>query len=86
MSWDGVFARAYAEHADTIMSAFERNQRVLHHLGIDVSWLTRRTRELSRWERSKYGPDDGVVFAAYALATWLATWGIQDPSNHQWTP
>jgi asparagine synthetase B (glutamine-hydrolysing) len=86
VSWDGVFARAYAAHADTIQSSFERNQRVLEHLGIDVAWLTRRVRELSRWERTKYGSDDGAVFALYALATWLQSCGIQQPSDHQWTP
>ena len=84
--WDGVFARAYATHEETILAVFDRNRRVLGHLGIDVRWLTRRVGELARWERTTYGADDGAVFACYGLATWLESWGIRDAAEHEWMP
>jgi asparagine synthetase B (glutamine-hydrolysing) len=85
VNWFGVFARAYHEHADAIVATFERNQRVLHYLGIDPTWLTRRVGELSRWERARFGPDDAPIFACYGLATWLESWGIEQPADHEWT-
>lgn len=83
--WDGVFARAYAAHGDTILAALDRSSRVLDHLGIDVPWLTRRVRRLSRWECTDFGTDDRLVFSAYAVATWLQSWGIDHPGEHRWT-
>ncbi len=84
VNWFGVFARAYHDHADTIIGAFERTRPMLHHLGIDASWLARRVGELSRWERARYGPDDAPIFACYGLATWLESWGIEHPGDHRW--
>ena len=84
--WDGVFARAYAEHGEVIVDTFDRSSQMLGHLGIDVSWLVRRVRQLSRWERTQSGSDDAAVFGAYALATWLESWGIRHPGDHGWGP
>jgi hypothetical protein len=83
--WDGVFARGYALHGDGIREAIEQKRSVFDYLGINVPWLAARVRALSRWQRTRYGPDDGEVFAAYAIAVWLESWGIRQARDRDWS-
>lgn len=83
-SWDGVCARAYAQHGDAIASEISRAAPTLEHVGLDVRWLERRVAELASWQRTRFGQDDREVFAAYAVATWLSSWGLADPRGAHW--
>jgi hypothetical protein len=85
VSWDGVCARAYAQHGDSIIDEFEGALAPLEHVGLNVRWLTKRVRQLGRWEKTQFGEDDREVFAAYALATWLRSWGVARVCDCLWT-
>ncbi len=85
MTWDGVCARAYASHADSIVSEIERVAAPLEHIGLDVGWLVRRVAQLASWEKTAFGKDDKEVFAAYAVATWLRSWGVERVSDCSWS-
>lgn len=73
--WDGVSTRAYATHADSIIAEIERVASPLEHVGLSVSWLVRRVAQLARGQKSTTRRDDREVIAAYALASWLRSWG-----------
>jgi len=83
--WDGVCARAYAQHGDSIADEIELAKEPLQHIGLDVRWLIGRIGQLARWEKSSFGSDDKEVIAAYALATWLRSWGIERSSDCNWS-
>jgi hypothetical protein len=85
VSWDGVCARAYAAHGDSIVSEIERVAAPLEHIGLDVGWLIMRVAELASWEKTMFGKDDKEVFAVYALATWLRSWGVERVSDCTWS-
>jgi len=84
VSWDGICARSYAQHADSIIDEIERVSAPLEHIGLNARWLVRRVRELARWEKTTFGQDDKEVFAAYALATWLHSWGVERVRDCGW--
>lgn len=85
VSWDGVGARAYAAHADSIVTEIDRVRGPLEQIGIDVRWVTGRVAQLARWENTTFGRDDKEVFAAYAIATWLRSWGVEQVSDCSWS-
>jgi len=85
VSWDGVCARAYGQHGEAIRNELEISSAPLEHIGLDVSWLVKRTKELARWEKTTFGKDDRELFAAYALAAWLRSWGIERVSDCSWS-
>ncbi len=85
VSWDGVCARMYAQNGEAIAYEIERVRDPLVHMGVDVRWLTRRVAQLARWERTTFGEDDREVFAVYALATWLHSWGVDRVSDCDWS-
>jgi asparagine synthetase B (glutamine-hydrolysing) len=83
--WDGVSARAYALHANSIVNEIEMVRGPLEYLGLDIRWLIRRIEQLAGWEKAKFDRDDKEVFAVYALATWLRSWGIERVSDCGWS-
>ena len=83
--WDGVCARAYSLHGDAIANEIELVKEPLKHIGLDVQWLVRRVGQLARWEKTKFGSDDKEVIAAYALATWLHSWGVERVTDCSWS-
>jgi len=85
VSWDGVCARAYASHGDSIVSEIESVSAPLEHIGLDVRWLVKRVAQLASWEKTTFGKDDKEVFAVYALATWLRSWGVERVSDCSWS-
>jgi hypothetical protein len=84
VAWDGVCGRAYAQHASSIMDPIECLSGPLEALGLNVGWLARRTRELADWKTTAYGMDDRELFAAYAIAMWLRSWGVERLSDCDW--
>jgi asparagine synthetase B (glutamine-hydrolysing) len=83
--WDGVCARGYALHGDSIVKEIERVRAPLERLGLDVRWLVRRVARLVGGQRSMTARDDREVIAAYALATWLHSWGVERVSDCAWS-
>jgi hypothetical protein len=83
--WDGVSARAYALHGDSIATELERVAGPLHLLGLDVRWLVRRVAQLAGGQKTTSAGDDKEVIAAYALATWLRSWGVERASECGWS-
>jgi hypothetical protein len=85
VSWDGVCARAYAAHGDALVGEIETVSAPLEHIGLNVGWIVRRIAQLAAWERTTFGKDDREVFAVYALATWLRSWGVERVSDCGWS-
>ena len=85
VTWDGVCARAYAAHGDSIVTEIERVAAPLEHIGLNVGWLVGRVDQLASWEKTAFGKDDKEVFAAYAVATWLRSWGVERVSDCSWS-
>jgi hypothetical protein len=83
--WDGVCARAYALHGNSIINEIELARGPLEHIGLDVRWLVRRIAQLASWQRTTFGRDDREVFAVYGLATWLRSWGVERVSDCSWS-
>jgi asparagine synthetase B (glutamine-hydrolysing) len=83
--WDGVCARAYAQHAASIANEIELVKEPLEHIGLNVPWLIGRVGQLARWEKTNFGSDDKEVIATYALATWLRSRGVQRMSDCSWS-
>jgi hypothetical protein len=81
VAYDGVWMRAYRAQADHIAATFEDVRDVLVHIGVQVDWLQQRTRELGAWQAKS----DREVLAIYAIAYWLAAWGIRRVSDVAWT-
>jgi asparagine synthetase B (glutamine-hydrolysing) len=80
VAYDGVWMRAYAVHAEHIGRTLERAATILEHLGLSPAWLLRRARCLAEW-----GPvSDREVLAAYAVAAWLVSWGLERVSDVGW--
>jgi asparagine synthetase B (glutamine-hydrolysing) len=80
VAYDGVWMRAYSAHGEHIGTTLERVAGVLEHIGVDPAWLIRRTRQLAEWE-----PVSGrEVLAAYSIAAWLVSWGVERVSDVAW--
>ena len=82
--WDGVVARAYAQHGSAIATEIEAARGPLECVGVDMRWLGKRVEELASGRRSTTAKDDREVIAAYALAMWLRSWGVQRVSDCGW--
>ena len=82
--WDGVCARAYARHGDAIASEIDRVSGPLESIGLDVRWLVKRVARLASGDASTTERDDREVIAAYALAIWLRSWGVDRVSDCEW--
>lgn len=80
VAYDGVWMRAYAANLEPIASAFERVAGVLARIGLSPAWLIRRAEALAAWRPFS----DREVLAAYAIAVWLAAWGIEREGDAAW--
>jgi hypothetical protein len=80
VAYDGVWMRAYAANLEPIAGAFERVSGVLEHIGLSPAWLVRRAEALAGWQ----SVSDREVLAAYAIAVWLAAWGIERVTDVAW--
>ncbi|HEY5374117.1 MAG TPA: asparagine synthase-related protein [Polyangiaceae bacterium] len=80
VAYNGVWARAYALHADHIARSFEQAAALLEHVGISPSWLQRRVRQLEAGDATS----DKEVLAAYALCRWLLAWGFERVGDANW--
>lgn len=80
VAYDGVWMRGYLRHAEHIAGVFERAGGILAHIGVSPDWLQRRARELGAW----HDKSDREVLAAYAIATWLESWGLQHARDVDW--
>ena len=80
VAYDGVWMRAYAANVVPLASAFERVAGVLERIGLSPAWLIRRTAALAAWQPVS----DREVLAAYAIAVWLAAWGIERETDAEW--
>ena len=80
VAYDGVWMRAYAANLEPIASAFERVAAVLARIGLSPAWLIRRAEALAAWQPVS----DREVLAAYAIAVWLAAWGIEREADAVW--
>lgn len=80
VAYDGVWMRAYARHGAHIGNTLERAAGPLGHIGANPAWLLERTRRLSEWAPVS----DREVLAAYAVAAWLVSWGIERVSDVAW--
>lgn len=80
VAYDGVWMRAYATHGAHIGSTLDRVAGPLEHIGASPAWLLERTRRLADWAPVS----DREVLAAYAVAAWLVSWGIERVSDVAW--
>lgn len=80
VAYDGVWTRAYAANLEPIAGAFERVAGVLTRIGLSPAWLIRRAEALAAWKPVS----DREVLAAYAIAVWLAAWGIERDGDVTW--
>ncbi len=80
VAYDGVWMRGYLRHAEHIAGTFERAGSILAHIGVSPMWLQRRARELGEW----HDKSDREVLAAYAIATWLESWGLRRAGDVDW--
>ena len=80
VAYDGVWMRAYAANLEPIAGAFERVAGVLERIGLSPGWLIRRAEALAAWQPVS----DREVLAAYAIAVWLAAWGIERDTDAAW--
>lgn len=80
VAYDGVWMRAYAANLEPIVGAFERVGGVLARIGLSPAWLIRRAEALAAWQPVS----DREVLAAYAIAVWLAAWGIERDTDAAW--
>lgn len=80
VAYDGVWMRAYAANLEPIATAFERVAGVLWRIGLSPAWLVRRAEALAAWRPVS----DREVLAAYAIAVWLAAWGIERETDAVW--
>ena len=80
VAYDGVWMRAYAIHGEHIGNTLERVAGPLEHIGANPAWLFERTRRLADWAPVS----DREVLAAYAVAAWLVSWGIERVSDVAW--
>jgi hypothetical protein len=80
VAYDGVWMRAYAHNAAAMANLFEATGSALACIGLSPAWLVRRTRALGEWRPVS----DREVLAAYAIAYWLKSWGIDKASDVAW--
>ncbi len=80
VAYDGVWMRAYATHGAHIGNMLERVAGPLEHIGANPAWLLERTRLLADWAPVS----NREVLAAYAVAAWLVSWGIERVSDVAW--
>jgi len=80
VAYDGIWMRAYAAQCDHIVATFDQCAEVLDYIGISVSWLLRRARDLADWKTES----DRDLLAAYAVATWLLSWGVEKVNDVPW--
>ncbi len=78
--YDGVWARAYAAHGSDIATELDKVASILNHIGFSTKWLMNRVQQLSNWENVS----DREILAAYAIATWLASWDIYEVADVRW--
>ena len=83
--WDGVTSRAYARHADAIVTEIERVSGPLGRLGLDMRWLARRVTQLADGHKTTSARDDKEVICAYTVATWLRSWGVEHVADCCWS-
>src|SRR5690606_32790353 len=72
--------RAYAANVVPLARAFEPVAGVLERIGLSPAWLIRRTAALAAWQ----AVSDRGGLAAYAIAVWLAAWGIERETDAEW--
>ena len=80
VAYDGVWMRAYAVHGEHIARTIERSAPVLQHIGASPNWLLARVRRLAAWAPVS----DREVLAAYAVAVWLVSWGLERVTDVRW--
>jgi asparagine synthetase B (glutamine-hydrolysing) len=80
VAYDGVWMRGYAHNADHLAGTIEGASALLEHIGLAPAWLVRRVRQLAALE----AVSGREVMGAYAISTWLSSWGIQRPSDVEW--
>jgi asparagine synthetase B (glutamine-hydrolysing) len=80
VAYDGVWMRAYHRHAEHLASVFDQARDLFAYLGISSSWLQQRVRDLAAWRDTS----TREVLALYAIAMWLAAWGIERPGDITW--
>ena len=80
VAYDGVWMRAYKQHANHITGVFDRTAAVLEHIGVSPSWLIKRVGALSAWRDFS----DREVLALYAISVWLESWNFVRPRDVEW--
>jgi hypothetical protein len=80
VAYDGVWMRARAKNADHVANVIDRVATVLEHIGLSPSWLMKRVRQLAAWK----DVSEREVMAAYAVAFWLSSWGLERLSDLEW--
>ncbi|MBL7937727.1 MAG: hypothetical protein JNL43_00090 [Flavobacteriales bacterium] len=80
VAYDGVWMRGYAHNAEHMASTIQGAAELLEHIGLSATWLVRRIRQLA--DRKAVSARE--VMGAYALSTWLSSWGIQHPTDVEW--
>jgi asparagine synthetase B (glutamine-hydrolysing) len=80
VAYDGVWMRAYSKHADQISDTISRTAPVLAHLGLSPPRLLRQADLLAAWRPAR----DREVLAAYAVSSWLLSWGIESVGDVVW--
>lgn len=84
VSWEGVYARTYVAHEDSLSEEFESCHEALEEIGFDIQWLMKRVRALGRLEATEYGRDDREVMSVHAIAYWLNEKGIHRRTDCTW--
>jgi asparagine synthetase B (glutamine-hydrolysing) len=74
VAYDGVWARAYQQHAEHIARTLEAAAHAHERIGLDTAWLLGQARRLA--ELRPAAEED--VLAAYTLSTWLLSWDLVD--------
>jgi asparagine synthetase B (glutamine-hydrolysing) len=81
VAYDGIWMRAYHQQADPIAALFENVSDVFAHVGVSTAWLQRRVLDLGAWREKS----DREVLGLYAIAVWLAAWGLLRAADVEWT-
>jgi hypothetical protein len=72
VAYDGVWMRAYARHGSYIAGMIDRTAGILERIGLRPAWLIWQARDLADWKPAAAQE----ILGAYAIATWLASWGL----------
>jgi asparagine synthetase B (glutamine-hydrolysing) len=81
VAYDGVWMRAYAQNADQIAGVIDKAGPILEHVGVSPRWILARVRDLAAWREVPHND----VLAIYAIAVWLAAWGIDRVDAVRWS-